>query len=207
MGGAGMGLTNTEKSHACRPDAFEELGRFQLDMLCTLGLDPDDQFLDFGCGPLCGGACLIDYLEDGCYHGIDCREIAIEIALRHLRLNGQEADIRLVGDIETTDLGQRFDFIWAFTVLIHITDPRPCFGFVRRHLADGGRFVCNVIPGADVKPRVWHGFPLVKRSPESYVRIGSENGLKATTLGTSEQIGHVMPVPSARDQVFIEFSA
>jgi len=58
---------------------WEESCRFQLDFLKKRGLQPDDVFLDIGCGSLRGGLHFIAYLRPGRYLGSD---ISAEVVRR-----------------------------------------------------------------------------------------------------------------------------
>jgi len=60
------------------PDLWAMKRAFQINFLKHAGLLPQHQLLDFGCGPQRGGVPLIEYLDPGCYTGMDVREVVLE---------------------------------------------------------------------------------------------------------------------------------
>ncbi|MFQ5567645.1 MAG: hypothetical protein ACE5EU_14940, partial [Paracoccaceae bacterium] len=77
-------------------------------------------------------------------------------------------------------LSREFDYIWAFSALIHMTDDvvDDCLGFAARHLHAGGHFYANVNLGN--KPRgIWQTFPVIwrplARISQTTGCIGAEN--------------------------------
>ena len=128
--------------------------------------------LDLGCGTLRGGLPLIAYLSAGNYTGIDVRAEIIEEALRELeeaRLEERYPRISHVDSLAELDLRAMYDFIWAFSVLMHLEDPdlEAAFAFAARHLRASGCFYANVHLG-DGRLGAWAGFP-VRRAPARLV--------------------------------------
>jgi hypothetical protein len=173
---------------------WREARDLQIAFLTEEGLEPGHTLLDVGCGTLRGGVAFIGYLEPGRYWGVDVRAEALDEGRRELReegLDGKAPHLVLAEDLGALDLGARFDYVWAYVVLIHMTDDvlDGCLGMVARHLAADGVFFGNVNVGA--KPDgVWDRFPVMFRSVAFYEEAARRHGLRATDLGTMEDLGY-----------------
>jgi len=182
---------------------------FQREFLTNAGLRPDQSLLDVGCGTLRGGVPLITYLLPGRYCGIDVRAEALEGARRELALTGLESKHpRLVHspDLATLDLGRRFDFVWAFSVLIHMSDEvlDGCLTGIGRHLASDGVFFANVKYGKR-RDGNWQGFPLVWRSLDFYRTAAARHGLTVEDMGPLSEHGHRSGIESQDAQRMLCF--
>ncbi len=125
---------------------WEEMGQLQLDFLTERGLQPGHRLLDLGCGCLRGGLKFIEYLEAGRYVGIDISPdilAAGEEFLAREGLDGKGAKL-ILGSALRFDWfdGERFDFIFAQSVLTHmpIRDVERCFSQISRVLKEDGVF-------------------------------------------------------------------
>ena len=173
---------------------------FQINFLKRFGLMPQHYLLDIGCGTLRGGIPLIDYLDQGHYFGIEVRNDALEEGRKELKESGLEwksPKLLLVPDMAQAHLPQKFDFIWAFSVLFHMADDvlNGALSFVSRHLAAGGVFFAN-IRTAEKEDRKWKGLDAVWRSLEFYQRACANHGLILSDLGPLKNYGHA---PHATD--------
>ena len=144
-----------------------------------------------------GGVPLIDSLDPGHYVGIDVGDEAITHARRELRaagLAGRGADLRVVPDLAVADLGTRFDVVWAFQVMIHMTDEIAARAarFIGRHLVDGGVAHLSVKIGPP-RDRAWRGFPAVRRPLGFYERLFAGADLQMEDMGPLTGLGHVLP--------------
>jgi SAM-dependent methyltransferase len=169
---------------------------FQIDFLKREGLQPQHYLLDVGCGTLRGGIPLIQYLEKGHYHGIEVREEVLREGRQELREAGLEgkAPVLIATGVSGVDLTTRFDYLWAFSVLMHLTDELvdDCFRMVAAHLADGGRFYANVNTDLKSQPRgKWQGFPVVRHSVAFYAQAAERHGLQCADIGSLKELGHV----------------
>jgi SAM-dependent methyltransferase len=95
----------------------------QLKLIQEVGLSHTDSVLELGCGPIRFGCGLIDYLNTGCYQGIDIREESISQAnllVKKFDLNNKSPFLSTSDDFGL-DVIQKdsIDFIWAFNVLSH----------------------------------------------------------------------------------------
>ena len=184
---------------------------FQIEFLRGVGLAPSHRLLDLGCGTLRGGLPLIEYLDVGGYTGLEVRSAALEAARAELAETGLAAkapELRLVGDLAAVQLDGRFDFIWAFSVLIHMSDPtlEACLAMVQRHLASGGVCYANVNLGHGEWGR-WQEFPVVARPREFYEAAAMRHGLAADWSGPLRELGHVSGDPAADAQWMLRLEA
>jgi len=175
---------------------------FQIGFLKKSGLKPAHYLLDIGSGTLRGGLPIIAYLEPGHYYGVEVRSDVFEEGLKELRearLEGKRPILRLERDLHPLDLGRKFEFVWAFSVLIHLTDERleDCFRLVASHLADGGVFYAtvNLAPPHD---GTWREFPLVFRPFEFYADVAARHGLATKDFGRTEDLGVASEDPKIR---------
>lgn len=199
------------KRHALvgRPGLWRMKRAFQLEFLCRQGLHRDQSVLDIGCGSLRGGAALIDYLDAGRYVGVDVRKSVMAEARRELareRLSAKQPRLVCVARLDELALDRRFDFVWAFSVLFHLSDEilPACFAVAAKHLRPGGTFYANVILG-DGPPGAWQGFPVVPRSLAGYEAVARERGLQMSVVGRLVELGHHSGLPSQDEQTMLAF--
>jgi SAM-dependent methyltransferase len=183
---------------------------FQIDFLRRAGLQPTDRVLDLGCGTLRGGIPIIEYLGTGRYTGVDVRPETIEEAYAELELHGLERKApRLVASpsLAASGIDSRFDVVWAFSVLIHMTDDvlDDCIAFVADRLAPHGKFFANVNIGTNDDDRHWREFPVVWRPMAAYEAVAAAHGLRATDIGSLAEVGHHSGRPAADEQRMLRF--
>jgi cyclopropane fatty-acyl-phospholipid synthase-like methyltransferase len=179
------------------PHLWKEKREFQIRFLRQEGLDPRHYLLDLGCGTLRGGIPLIEYLEPGHYYGVDLREQALEEGRKELReagLDHKNPVLERTERLSSLSIDREFDVIWAFAVLIHMSDDvlAECLDFVRRHLKDGGALYANAMVGKRLEHRWlrWREFPVVRRPAEFYRDMASRNGLSVDDVGPLSSKGH-----------------
>lgn len=182
---------------------------FQFDFLRRVGLEPRHRLLDLGCGTLRGGIPLIEYLEPGRYTGIEVRAEVLEQGRRELAEAGLESrrpDLRVCADLAQLSLEVRFDFVWAFSVLIHMDDEvaTGALEFAARHLEPAGQMFANVNAGS-APDRIWQGFPVVTRPLRFYEDLATRAGLRVEPLGTLRELGHASGEAAADAQVMLRF--
>jgi cyclopropane fatty-acyl-phospholipid synthase-like methyltransferase len=166
---------------------------FQIRFLKSVGLQPEHYLLDIGCGTLRGGLPIIKYLQRGHYYGTEVRSEVLKEAHKELQqANIDKAPTLVLSmDISSLDLKRKFDFIWAYSVLIHLSDDilNDVLHFAQGHLAQTGQFFVNANIG-ERKNGYWHqGFPLVWRSVDFYQQEATRAGLEVTDLGTVKALG------------------
>jgi SAM-dependent methyltransferase len=168
--------------------------RFQFKFLLAHGLAPEHRLLDIGCGTLRGGIPLIEYLHSGHYTGIEARPKVLDEGRKELAeagLEHKQPQLIAAADPAAVQLEQRYDFAWAFMVLIHLPDEvvEGYLDLVARVLADGGAFYANAMLG-EAPQKEWVGFPVISRPIDSYRRWAQERGLTVEELGTLASLGH-----------------
>jgi cyclopropane fatty-acyl-phospholipid synthase-like methyltransferase len=183
---------------------WEAKRRFQINFLQEVGLKPNHKLLDFGCGTLRGGLPLVDYLEPGNYYGLDVRIETLKEACNELEESGLEEKMpTLVNchDLSSLILTGGFDFIWAFSVLIHLADTKleEFLSFAARNLKPDGKIFANVIYG-EKSDGCWRIFPLVARTQTFYQNTFLKYGLTICDMGALRDFGHVArPRPLAQE--------
>jgi cyclopropane fatty-acyl-phospholipid synthase-like methyltransferase len=187
---------------------WDEHRRFQMDELQKLGLQPSASLLEFGCDPLTAGIPIIEYLDENRYVGVDVRSSVLDLSWQQVGRAGLSTkNPRLIrsdefGGAELED--RKFDFIWSFSVLYHLSDEilDKLFFHVARRLKADGKFIANVM--TDMENSTWLEFPFIRRTAESYRSVAAKHGLKTTELGTIEERGFRLPGPE-RTNPLLEF--
>ena len=179
--------------HMGFPGQFEEHRRFQFEFLCALGLQPGHSVLEIGCGPLTLALPVIEYLGPGKYVGVDVRPGVLDVAYRIVGSKGLSAkNPRLIcsDSFAKSELaGAEFDFVWAFSVLFHLTDELAgrCISQVREFMGRQTRFLANV--NGESQEGKWLEFPFQRRDLRFYETLAQEAGMTMKVLGTLEELG------------------
>ncbi len=199
--------TNAERRHALvgPADLWKMKRDFQIRFLKDKNLQPEHYLLDIGCGTLRGGVPIIDWLEDGHYFGVEARAKALDEGRKELReagLDGKNPTLSLSPDISQLTIDRTFDYVWAFSVLIHMTDEvlTDTLAFVTKHLSEQGVFYANVNIGNARREGNWCGFPVVSRSLEFYNHACAMHGAVVSDLGPLKSLGHISNVISQDTQ-------
>lgn len=199
-------LNKTERRHFLvgHPKHWKLKRDFQIDFLKKAGLDPQNYFLDIGCGTLRGGIPIIDYLAESHYTGIDSRQETLDAGIQELedaKLTWKKPMLICNKDISSISLEKKFDLIWAFSVLFHMSDDIlfDTLDFVSAHLLDNGIFYANVNIG-ERKSGNWQGFPVVWRSQIFYEEACSQRGLVFSDIGSLKSFGHITNIESQDEQ-------
>ena len=161
----------------------------------AFGLQPHHYLVSIGCGVLRGGVPNINYLDTGHFYGIDARPRVLDEARRVLKeagLENKKPELLLGEHLANLSLDRQFDYVWAFSVLIHMSDPilTETMQFVAHHLKSDGVFYANV-DTADKPDGYWQEFPHVYRSVSFYREACERNGLMLTDLGSLSELGHI----------------
>jgi len=199
-------LSKVERRHSLvGPAKLWEMKRdFQIQFLKSMQLIPQNYLFDIGCGTLRGGLPLINYLHEGHYFGCEVRENALaegRLELQEAGLDWKNPVLLLTPDISRLNVDKKFDFVWAFSVLIHMSDEilDSTLGFVSRHLAGDGVFYANMNAGHTLDSE-WQGFPVVWRTLDFYQTACARHGLTITDIGPLSAYGHVLNAASQDHQ-------
>ena len=189
-------------SRVGNPRLWRMKREFQFEFLKRMGLERGQRLLDLGCGTLRGGLPVIEFLEPGHYTGVDVRADVLDEAraeLEEARLAHRAPQLVLAGDLGELELPERFDWVWAFSVLIHMDDAvlERAFAFVARQLAPRGVFLANVRTESGGAGEVgrWQGFPVVARSVDAYRAAAGRHGFSVRDMGSLSGLGHVSGEP------------
>lgn len=143
------------------------IGRSYFDFLLASQLAPHHRVLDFGCGAGRLGIWLIDYLDAGCYVGMDHHLAAIDAFARYeVPLHGladKAPRLILDGSLDIDRTGARFELILDCFVSFHLSPEsraRLYQGFARA-LTDGGRVFLPHEPTLDATQLAAMGLELV----------------------------------------------
>ena len=192
-------------AHVGAPELYKKSRDFQIKFLKDMKLMPEDYLLDIGCGTLVGGIPIISYLEKCHYYGIEKRPDVLEEARKELLASKltHKMPVLLSEDISSVNFERKFNFVWAYAVLIHLKNEilEDCFAFVSSHLSKQGKFYANVNIG-NKKDDSWKGFPVVWRTLDFYKKVGSSYGLTVQDIGSRQEFG----LASSDDQRMLEIS-
>ncbi len=188
---------------------WEKKRRFQIEFLINHGLNSSDRLLDIGCGTLRGGIPIIDYLDESGYTGIDVRSYVIKEARKELRsekLEGKKPILLHFKEFDGLELVDGFDVIFAFSVLIHLTDEilEKTFRFVKDQLNKDGSFFANVLVGEGIGK--WDQFPVVSRQLDHYRQLAEINSLTMDVLGKLGELGHNSGDELQDNQLMLRFA-
>jgi len=113
----GENLYEVTTQIGCGIKRFEKTGRAQLESLIRHGLNPWDKLLDIGCGALCGGYWMINYLRPGCYFGVEPNTFMFNAGVEHLVEEGlfeaKQPGFLHNDQYDFSGFGEKFDYFHA----------------------------------------------------------------------------------------------
>lgn len=104
---------------------WETHGRLQFDFLRSVGLLPHHRLLEIGCGTGRLARQVVPFLSPGHYCGVDISCGAVMAALELAGIEGwidHQPSFRYASQGPPSE--QRFDFLWSFSVFIHLPEDR-----------------------------------------------------------------------------------
>ena len=127
---------------------WERHGDVQLEFLKSQGLGTKNSLLDVGCGTGRLARKAVPYLDPCHYFGYDISAGALD-ALRDLSIEeGWSARYPFLSSADEWHLDPPMDFVWAFSVFIHLPD-EECHRLMKRvagWLAPQGKFFFSYVP-------------------------------------------------------------
>jgi len=187
---------------------WEELGQLQFDMMVRKGLQPSTCLLDIACGSLRGGRIFIDYLDPGCYLGIDREAELIRKGTENELAEGvmqEKAPQFVVSDsFEFDSFSRKPEMSLAFSLFTHLTeeDIRLCLRNLR-HFVDLGHTLFATHFDAD--GRVSAGNPNKSQSLDHFEHSRARLDEIARGLGWQTQAIEDWEHP--RQQSLMQFTA
>lgn len=188
---------------------WDELQRYQFDILVGLGLEPHHSVLDIGCGPITVGLELISYLDSGNYVGIDARSEPLVESYKRIARHGLAArNPRLIrsstfgeNELET----RRFDYIWMSQLSYHLDDAQMThlFAQVQARMSEKSAFVIDVLdPDTAVADASWRGLPYYTRPFEFYEALAKRHSLTLRRRGQIRDFGYPRHINLSANSVF-----
>ncbi len=158
-------------------------------------LQTQERVLDYGCGPLCIGLPLIQYLDQSKYVGYDIRPECITASIRQVGKYGVASkQPKLVSSLADLPADLRFDVIWCLHTLIHCDDAATDAALLdfKHRLAPTGRVYVNVnlTVNDDSWTGEWQGFPTRFEPLAYYANKFRKFGLKVDQIATMRAIGY-----------------
>ena len=119
----GENLYEVTTQIGCGIKRFEKTGRAQLESLIRHGLNPWDKLLDIGCGALCGGYWMMNFLHPGCYFGVEPNTFIFNAGVEHLVEPGlfEEKKPKFLHNdqYDFSGFGETFDYFHAQSIWTH----------------------------------------------------------------------------------------
>jgi len=171
-----------------------QMGQLQFDYATSHGLKPDMRMLEIGCGNLRAGRLFIDYLEPGCYYGIDISPdilISAQATIAGYDLRAKLPHLTLVKDLRFDFLPERtFHFVHAHSVFSHspIEVIDECLAHVGRIMAPGGFFDFTFDRTEGAEHHVLREDFYYRT--QTLLDLAAKHGLDAAFMDDWEQTGH-----------------
>jgi len=102
---------------------WEDVGKFQLQLLQTHGCTPQSKVLEIGCGCLAAGHHIIDFLNPGNFVGIEPNSWLVDAAINEANLLPMVTEKKPIFlsnyDFDASSTGMKFDYIISHSILSH----------------------------------------------------------------------------------------
>ena len=190
---------------------WDVIGKVQLDFLVKKGMEKESHLLDIGCGSLRAGVRFIEYLNAGCYFGIDHdRDILAAAVGIEIPKHGLESKRPTVVYADQFDLpfdppSGGFDFMMAQSVFTHIdpVDIEMCLSKMAPLLGKHGLFFATFnLSRREDTIRCGVPYPVMTEYPIQWFKeAAGKAGLEATYIG-----GWGHPANRINNQLMIQFN-
>jgi SAM-dependent methyltransferase len=102
------------------PEYFLEIGRYQLQVLLSLGLHPQSRVLDVGSGLFRAGYWLVRLLDEGNYYAIEPNETASTEGYQHfIQPTNKQIHLHHNPNFNINIFKTHFDFVLAYSIWTH----------------------------------------------------------------------------------------
>lgn len=164
---------------------FESINQFEF--LKSVGLKPENKFLDLGCGCLRGTAKVVDYLNEGNFYGADVSDGLISLIPKRLESLAvvKTPNIFVINNFDFEEkLKTKFDVILSVSLLTHLLlDAIPyLFNGISKILKDDGSYYFTIYPVLDEKNIFEGGIDLARHNKDYLKQIANEYGLKVEDI-------------------------
>jgi len=204
-----LGAENEAEALVGPPGQWRGKRDLQLKFLQQFELAENDKFLDLGCGSMRAGLPLIEFLNEGHYTGVDIDPDCISTSQKLIldfNLNHKSPRLLLSRSFGLEEIGEleRFDFIWIFQVLIHLThDHVECaLRSVSTFLTRQGRAYASVALNDNLRTLnlqgKWRHYSYNNAPLSYYKENASKVGLKVQEIGSFDADGWTEEANPAR---------
>ncbi|MEM7034828.1 MAG: hypothetical protein AAF629_35130 [Chloroflexota bacterium] len=149
------------------PQDFERGGREQFIYLLKSGLYPDSKVADLGCGVLRAGYWLINFLNAGCYCGIEPHVGRLEMGINSMIeaevVTAKEPRFDTNPYFDTSVFKEKFDFFLAYSIWTHASKQQiqASLNSFIRDAKETGVFLTSYLPADKQYPDYtgdrWYG--------------------------------------------------
>jgi hypothetical protein len=173
------------------PAVFEEVGRESLVTLLRHGMYPHSTILDVGAASMRLGFWLINFLQPGCYFGLDPDELRVRFGLEQIVgsdvVEAKRPTFDHNGTFDFTVFGRKFDFFVARSIWTHTSKAMirtMLDGFVAT-ANERAVFLASYVPASEGDGYTgddWVEMPLVEHSFAWVARECEQRGLAVRQL-------------------------
>jgi len=165
------------------PARYGFLTLSQMSLLSALGLRETDKVLDFGCGSLRLGRCLIPFLHSGNYYGIEPNDWLVNAGFEHEvgnEIRGiKKPNFSSDPNFDCSVFEEKFDFIVAQSIITHSgkLNTQNLFKSAEKSLKDDGVMLLSYCKADDEEsiPLDPWTYPTNVKYSESWLRAECES--------------------------------
>lgn len=187
-------LTDLGLEYGLVPDKYflqwDQYGSWQLDILKEIGLKPENNIIDIGCGAMRFGIYALNFLDDNKYFGLDAFEPYIPLSkdiCNFLKIK-KKFNIKFESGFDFSVFNQKFDFAIAQSVLTHLSKEQIelCVNKLKPFMNKNGKFIFTYF--SHNKPRGFYYYgsdPMItsQKIDSDYLNsIGTMEGIKFSVL-------------------------